>query len=512
MKKIYGIVSWRGERKAMSMLEFIVCITVCAVAVFGWSEDMNSNQILPKQYYTLMAVSVAVIVLAVKVLIGKRIRLDFGIMSVLIFVICTVEAIYALCQWMDWAVPNMTYRVTGHFDNPAGLVACLCVGIPFSLYQYGRIPTKVIFICLSIIFMAIIISKSRTGIMAASVLLIDFVLRLREVTVRKRATVIVVVATTLIVVGYFLKRDSADGRMLIWLCSCDMLCDSPWVGHGIDSFRRFYMDYQADWLVSHPGNTYAMLADNAVAPFNEFLNFTLCFGIMGICGLVALIVFVWRVARKSPSSERYTALSLLGCVGLMSLFSYPFTYPLTWITVITCVMVLIVETIKFSMAVRRMLAWAAILTVAVLSGSIWKRIEAEFRWKDTYMTHDLAGYECLMPMLGKEPFFLYNYAVELMGKGEVGRSLEVALMCDEYLAHYDLELLLGDLYTMRGEFALAESRYIRACAMCPCRFVPLNQLYDLYMAHGHEDEALAIARKVVDKQVKVKSLFHNKCY
>lgn len=94
MKKIYGIVSWRGERKAMSMLEFIVCITVCAVAVFGWSEDMNSNQILPKQYYTLMAVSVAVIVLAVKVLIGKRIRLDFGIMSVLIFVICTVEAIY----------------------------------------------------------------------------------------------------------------------------------------------------------------------------------------------------------------------------------------------------------------------------------------------------------------------------------------------------------------------------------------------------------------------------------
>ena len=66
MKKIYGIVSWRGERKAMSMLEFIVCITVCAVAVFGWSEDMNSNQILPKQYYTLMAVSVAVIVLAVR--------------------------------------------------------------------------------------------------------------------------------------------------------------------------------------------------------------------------------------------------------------------------------------------------------------------------------------------------------------------------------------------------------------------------------------------------------------
>ena len=199
-------------------------------------------------------------------------------------------------------------------------------------------------------------------------------------------------------------------------------------------------------------------------------------------------------------------MSLLGCVGFLSLFSYPFNYPLTWITVATCVLVLLVDTVKFSMVVRRIFAVATILTVTLLSVSVWKRIEAEFRWKDAYMVHDLAGYERLMPVLGKEPFFLYNYAVELMDKGDVGRSLEVASMCDEYLANYDLELLFGDLYTMRGEFALAERRYLRAYAMCPCRFVPLNQLYDLYMEHGHEEEAFAIAREVVDKQVKVKSL------
>lgn len=162
MEKDYGMVSLTSRRKVVSVLELTVWIVVCAVAVFGWSEAMNSNRILPKQYYTLVAVSVAAIVLAVKVLIGKRIRLGFGSMSVIISAICTVEAIYALCQWADWVVPNMTYRITGHFDNPAGLVACLCVGIPFSLYQYGRIPTKVVCICLSIIFLAISISKSRT--------------------------------------------------------------------------------------------------------------------------------------------------------------------------------------------------------------------------------------------------------------------------------------------------------------------------------------------------------------
>lgn len=80
MGKDYGMVSLTSGRKVVSVLELTVWIAVCAVAVFGWSEAMNSNQILPKQYYTLMTVSVAVIVLVVKVLIGKRIRLDFGSM------------------------------------------------------------------------------------------------------------------------------------------------------------------------------------------------------------------------------------------------------------------------------------------------------------------------------------------------------------------------------------------------------------------------------------------------
>lgn len=104
------------------------------------------------------------------------------------------------------------------------------------------------------------------------------------------------------------------------------------------------------------------------------------------------------------------------------------------------------------------------------------------------------------------PYFLYNYAVILYEKGFTDKSLDMAIRCDKYIANYDLELLLGDIYFDKGDYEMDENHYLRTSHMCPCRFVPLNQLYDLYMAHGHEDEALAIARKVVDKQVKVKSL------
>ena len=41
--------------------------------------------------------------------------------------------------------------------------------------------------------------------------------------------------------------------------------------------------------------------------------------------------------------------------------------------------------------------------------------------------------------------------------------------------------------------------------MCPCRFYPLNLLYDLYKETGNEQKALVVATKIVNKPIKVKS-------
>lgn len=78
--------------------------------------------------------------------------------------------------------------------------------------------------------------------------------------------------------SYFLKKDSADGRLLIWNCSWRMIIDSPMYGHGFDAFRAHYMDYQANYLSQYPNNEYAMLADNVISPFNEYLNVALSCG------------------------------------------------------------------------------------------------------------------------------------------------------------------------------------------------------------------------------------------
>lgn len=77
------------------------------------------------------------------------------------------------------------------------------------------------------------------------------------------------------------------------------------------------------------------------------------------------------------------------------------------------------------------------------------RIDAEYKWNAIayFPTNEnVRAYKDLMPILGDDPYFLYNYAVALYGKGCLEESLNVALQCRTYWADYDLELLLGDIY------------------------------------------------------------------
>ncbi|MDD4056000.1 MAG: O-antigen ligase family protein, partial [Bacteroides sp.] len=49
---------------------------------------------------------------------------------------------------------------------------------------------------------------------------------------------------------------------------------------------------------------------------------------------------------RNPSPEGYVALLTLLSIGVFSFFSYPFTYPFTWIVVGWCMFVLIVKGYK----------------------------------------------------------------------------------------------------------------------------------------------------------------------
>ena len=131
------------------------------------------------------------------------------------------------------------------------------------------------------------------------------------------------------------------------------------------------------------------------------------------------------------------------------------------------------------------------------------RINSELDWGEAYRKGDIVAYGKLKQRLGNVPYFLYNYAFELCRIGDHDLSLSIAQECSKIFSHYDLELLMGDLYLKKGDFINAEKHYKIAAHMCPCKFVPLQSLHEVYLASGNDEKAMSIARIIVDKPMKV---------
>ena len=117
----------------------------------------------------------------------------------------------------------------------------------------------------------------------------------------------------------------------------------------------------------------------------------------------------------------------------------------------------------------------------------------------------LPYYVSLKHRFEDNPYFLYNYAAVFTEAKEYEKALKVALECRKYWADYDLELLLGDIYREKKDYKQAEEYYMSASYMCPSRFLPLYQLYELYKCIGNTEKASELAKILLEKPAKVNS-------
>ena len=67
---------------------------------------------------------------------------------------------------------------------------------------------------------------------------------------------------------YHFKKDSADGRMLIWNVSMNMIADHPIWGHGLNGFEANYMNYQAAYFAPNTERPEAMVAGDTNYAFS----------------------------------------------------------------------------------------------------------------------------------------------------------------------------------------------------------------------------------------------------
>ena len=472
-----------------------------------------------RKYWTITFGLLFIIYMGICVLIKKgKVQIPIDTILKTVFVTGILECIFALAQFFK-ILPtyNRYYAYTGSFDNPAVFAMLLSVCVPIAVYYANnktRSKKEKILWWTGAAGMLVFIgfSESRTGFLSAIISSAIVLLSVSD-TMRKKLlnlrTILILIPLALILLFllYRFKADSANGRLLMWRVSMEMIKEHPVLGWGHDGFTAHYMEYQARYLTDNPDSPFILLADNVNNPFNEYLLVLVNYGLVGFTLLLGLLILLYKSLKLL--SEVYKPLMIGLAIGIMiwSSFSYPFSVPFVWVIAVLISLVaffpracshyvIIGTTVSILSAIGLYVA-----TYSFIPEREWKIISQRSMRGDTEAV--LPDYERLYDLMGKNWRFLYNYSAELHHSKRYDKSLSILDECRKRLNDYDVQMLIGDCLQNTGDTIKAIEHYTYAGHMVPSKFLPQYYIMKLYMDKGDTFNAVTVANAILAKDVKV---------
>ena len=411
------------------------------------------------------------------------------------------------------------FGITGSFFNPGPYAGFLAMSVLCAL-SFGMICLRkkikgcraIFAVCvLSAVFMAtvMIVANSRASILALCGGFLWYFLCKFKGKINWKHMLIVGVALSMVIVCLYLHRkDSANGRLLVWRVSADMVFDAPLFGHGIGSFDKEYMIYQGEYFGENPDSGYVQVAGYTKFPYNEFIHISTEQGAVGLVLLILMIYTALYNTRKSSEYEACVGSIIVGWI-VFGCFSYP-----AEVFVLKGVFagVLGLSGRRYGEKIAGMkYVFLGIISVVVAFLGIeaykWKGEKREMMKVMAMMDRKVIGKEALADYvkdnLGREQY-VYDRCVlglcTLSGDadGVEGYLDYVSVSCLNYCA-------IGDLYRRDAQFDVAEDYYLRAHNMIPTMITPVSSLFRMYRDNGNGLKAEAYARKVLELPVKIEN-------
>jgi len=458
-----------------------------------------------------------------------------------------VEAVWGLRQLYGYSFSqNSLYRLTGSFFNPGPYAGYLAVVLPMAFYYllrnwsctnvrfklrywavYLRWGIAVLtFICILLVLPA---AMSRASWLAAGggCGLVFFLTRrawgmFHGVSRRKLfwGSVVAVVFLICCVGMYYLKKDSADGRALMWKISLQAVVKNP-LGVGLGNFSGAYGEAQAAYFVSGKGTeTEELVAGNPDYGFNEYLQIAVEGGVIALGLFLAIVVIALRsliIGRKWGLAGAMVSLLVF------AFFSYPFSvlpYLIVFLFLLAGGTQITQKTRigadnKFEGICRSGVICVTICCVIATTLCLYKvypTYGAYKKWNSKKYLYTaglyqdvVKNYEELYPMLNDQLQFLFEYAQSLSKTEQYTQSNEVLeramrISCDPMLYN-----IMGKNFQALKEYQQAESCFIKASHIVPHRIYPFYLLTFLYHEMGLQNRVNEMADIVQNKEPKVQS-------
>ena len=465
-----------------------------------------------------------------------------------------IEAVSGMRQLHGFEGSNHSlFRLTGDFYNPGPYSGYLAIVLPVCLWmilEWGKEKRAhshaslryLGWIGLLAIIVVLPAGMSRTAWIAAAVSCgwVYWVQRIgwektkkymdgnRTLTIVSSILILISIAGALAGI-YLLKKDSANGRLLLWKVTGQAIREQPWTGTGTGGFPAGYAEAQAEYFTSGKASeTEMMVAGCPEYGFNEFLQIGLEQGLVGLMVFVLLLSYsLFRGVKNRQAGAAGGILALM----VFSLASYPLQLPEFWVVLVVLMGVANSNTpVDADISVdantpptpsregRKILSVTMIGILVICCGWIfWQQkgyYEGYKKWNTLKMLYNSKayeaageGYEKLVPLMGHKPELLFE-AAQCLSKSErfeeANRLLERAMkLSGDPMIHY----IAAKNEQSMGNYQKAENLLLHAIDMLPERIYPYYLLTKLYSepTFFQEDKFIKAADAVLKKEPKVKS-------
>ena len=445
-----------------------------------------------------------------------------------------VEAVWGMQQLHGHAYSHHSlFRLTGSFFNPGPYSGYLAVVLPVCLWTAMRFQKGMRYfgwVCVGAILVVLPAGMSRSAWVAA-VVACGWVYWAERIGWEKTKALygryknvavpffaIVILSAGWAFAGlYGLKRDSADGRLLMWKVTGKAIAGHPVTGTGLGGFPEAYAEMQGQYF----GTEEATDKEKRVAgcpeyAFNEYLQIGLE---QGIGGWIVFVSWLGSMMYYGIRNRQHGAVGGVLALVVFAMSSYPLQLPSFWVALMFLGAVCVTEkgtqrTQRARIFAEKLLTGLLALTAVGLFVGQKGNYEAYRRWGRMQMLYNNKAYESvaedyhsLHDKLKHKPEFLFEEAQCLSKTEQYTEAIRVLERAKRLSGDPMIRYMIAKNRQALGDYREAERELLQAIEILPERLYPYYLLAKLYAESEfyQEDKFRAAAGAVLTKESKVES-------
>lgn len=427
-------------------------------------------------------------------------------------------------------------NINGTFDNPGPYSNLIVMILPIAWFYVWQIKTISVkkylstfiyvlaFVYVLLSFIVLPFTMSRTSWLAAilSCGLVSFlcIKKYKKQTIKyKYITIYVCICILLAGIIYGLKKDSADGRILIWKVSSSVVKAHYLKGVGSGYFPGAYGEAQEDYFRNKRATEHEKyLAGAPEYAYNEYIQIIAEYGIAGIIALIAFIGYSFYHLTQIENDKVIPVMGALVSLLVVSSFSYPFRNVCTCLFAVSIIITAIIlpdaKKSRKNMITRYLIHLFTLCVIfykiCLSDGFLGNNKTAYRQWNLLKPFFDRSqfdkitqNYTVLYPYLKSNARFLFEYGqclsqIKQYQKSNIILEKGLSLSSDPMFLN-----ILGKNYQQMGKYQLAEKMFYKAHYRIPHRIYPLFLLMNLYKDQQRVHDMLYIATIIVNKKEKI---------